>query len=51
MTALELRARPYVRRLFVVDISAPAVVYQRLGLTVGPLFARSDVVALDRARA
>jgi NAD(P)H-hydrate epimerase len=37
-------AREWVGTLHVADISVPKVVYDRLGLDVGPLFARSDVV-------
>lgn len=43
---LEPRARPYVGRLLVADISVPTVVYERLGLAVGPLFASADIVAV-----
>jgi NAD(P)H-hydrate epimerase len=37
-------ARAWVGALHVADISVPEVVYRRLGLQVGPLFARSDIV-------
>lgn len=37
-------ARRWVGALYVADISVPAVVYQRLGLGVGPIFAQSDIV-------
>jgi NAD(P)H-hydrate epimerase len=37
-------ARPWVGELYVADISVPEAVYRRLGLRVGPLFARDDVV-------
>jgi NAD(P)H-hydrate epimerase len=37
-------AREWVGDLYVADISVPEVVYQRLGLHVGPIFARSDIV-------
>jgi hypothetical protein len=33
-----------VGELFVADISVPEVVYRRLGLSVGPIFARADIV-------
>src|SRR5262249_62183992 len=37
-------ARPWVGGLYLADISVPDAVYRRLGLHVGPLFARDDVV-------
>ncbi len=37
-------ARGWVGNLHVADISVPQVVYDRLGLDVGALFARSDIV-------
>jgi NAD(P)H-hydrate epimerase len=37
-------ARAWVGELYVADISVPELVYQRLGLRVGPIFARSDIV-------
>lgn len=37
-------ARPFVGELFLADISVPEAVYARLGLRVGSIFARSDVV-------
>lgn len=40
------RARPYVGELFLADISVPPQVYAPLGMRVGPLFARSDLVRL-----
>lgn len=43
-------ADEWVGELFVADISVPELVYQRLGLHVGPIFALADVVpanALD----
>jgi hypothetical protein len=33
-----------VGQLFVADISVPPLVYRRLGLNVGPIFAASDIV-------
>jgi NAD(P)H-hydrate epimerase len=39
-------AREWVGNLYVADISVPQVVYDRLGLDVGALFARSDIVPL-----
>jgi NAD(P)H-hydrate epimerase len=33
--------------LYVADISVPEAVYQRMGLNVGPIFSRSDVIALS----
>lgn len=40
-------AREWVGALHLADISVPAGVYRRLGLEVGPIFGRSDIVALD----
>jgi NAD(P)H-hydrate epimerase len=40
-------ARPWVGRLHLADISVPEKVYRRLGLTVGPIFAESDIVPID----
>jgi NAD(P)H-hydrate epimerase len=37
-------AREYVGKLHVADISVPPVVYDRLGLDIGALFARADIV-------
>jgi NAD(P)H-hydrate epimerase len=37
-------ARAWVGDLYVADISVPEAVYRRLGLDVGPIFARSDIV-------
>ena len=37
-------ARDWVGNLYVADISVPQVVYDRLGLDVGALYARSDIV-------
>jgi NAD(P)H-hydrate epimerase len=42
-------ARAWVGELYVADISVPEVVYQRLGLRVGPIFARSDIVRASDA--
>jgi NAD(P)H-hydrate epimerase len=39
-------AGAYVGSLFLADISVPALVYQRLGLNVEHIFARSDIVAV-----
>ncbi len=40
-------ARPWVGRLHLADISVPEAVYRRLGISVGPIFARSDIIAVD----
>jgi NAD(P)H-hydrate epimerase len=40
-------ARPCVGKLHLADISVPAKVYRRLGLTVGPIFAESDIIPID----
>jgi NAD(P)H-hydrate epimerase len=37
-------ARAWLGALYVADISVPDVVYRRLGLSVGPIFARADIV-------
>jgi NAD(P)H-hydrate epimerase len=39
-------AREWIGELYVVDISVPDAVYRRLGLDVGPIFARADVVSV-----
>ena len=43
---IEPRARPYVGRLYLADISVPGAIYRRLGVAVDALFAGSDIVAL-----
>src|SRR5713226_5564351 len=40
-------ARPWVGKLHLADISVPEKVYRRLGLTVGPIFAASDIIPID----
>ncbi|HQU16149.1 MAG: NAD(P)H-hydrate epimerase [Chromatiales bacterium 21-64-14] len=42
-------AAPYVGELYLADIGVPAAVYQApsLGLTVGPLFAREEIIRLS----
>jgi NAD(P)H-hydrate epimerase len=40
-------ARPWVGQLHLADISVPEKVYRRLGLTVGPIFAESDIIPID----
>jgi NAD(P)H-hydrate epimerase len=39
-------ARPWVGKLHLADISVPEKVYRRLGLTVGPIFAESDIIPI-----
>jgi NAD(P)H-hydrate epimerase len=39
-------ARAWVGDLYLADISVPEVVYRRLGLSVGPIFAQSDIVGV-----
>jgi NAD(P)H-hydrate epimerase len=39
-------AKAWVGDLYLADISVPERVYQRLGLEVGPIFARSDVISI-----
>ncbi len=43
---LQSPAAGSVRELYLPDISVPASVYDRLGITVGTVFARDDVVAI-----
>ena len=40
-------ARPWVGKLHLADISVPEKVYRRLALTVGPIFAESDIIPID----
>jgi NAD(P)H-hydrate epimerase len=40
-------ARRWVGKLSLADISVPEAVYRRMGLAVGPIFARSDIVPVD----
>ncbi len=40
-------AWPWVGRLHLADISVPEKVYRRLGLTVGPIFAESDIISIS----
>jgi NAD(P)H-hydrate epimerase len=40
-------ARPWVGQLHLADISVPEKVYARLGLTVGAIFAKSDIVSIE----
>jgi len=44
---LEPAARPWVGELHLADISVPEQVYAQLGLTVGPIFARSDIIQIE----
>ncbi len=44
---LERTARPWVGELHLADISVPEQVYAQLGLTVGPIFARSDIIQIE----
>jgi NAD(P)H-hydrate epimerase len=39
-------ARSWVGQLYLADISVPEKIYRRLGLTVGPIFARSDIIPI-----
>jgi NAD(P)H-hydrate epimerase len=39
-------AREWVGELYVADISVPELVYRRLGLRVGPIFGRADIVGV-----
>jgi len=42
-----LAARSWVGHLFLADISVPEEVFRRIGLTVGPIFAESDIIPVD----
>jgi NAD(P)H-hydrate epimerase len=44
---VQLAAREWVGDLYLADISVPAQVYQRFGLEAGPIFAASDIVAVQ----
>jgi NAD(P)H-hydrate epimerase len=43
---LSAAAREWTGDLYLADISVPATVYRRLGLAVGPIFRRGDLVPL-----
>jgi NAD(P)H-hydrate epimerase len=43
---LQPAARSWVGDIYLADISVPDLVYQRLGLAVGPVFAEADVVPI-----
>jgi NAD(P)H-hydrate epimerase len=43
---LKPHAREWVGDLFVADISVPEEVYRQLGLVIGPLFARTDILSV-----
>jgi NAD(P)H-hydrate epimerase len=43
---LRAAAREWVGDLYLADISVPDLVYRRLGLVVGPIFAEADVVPI-----
>jgi NAD(P)H-hydrate epimerase len=40
-------ARAWVGQLHLADISVPERVYERLGLNVGPIFVRDDIIPID----
>ncbi len=42
-------ARAWTGELYLADISVPPAVYRRLGLAVGPIFRRQDVVLVEGA--
>lgn len=44
---LQPSARTWVGDLSLADISVPEAVYRRLGLTVGPIFSRVDIVPVE----
>ena len=43
---LQPAARAWVGSLYLADISVPEAVYRQLGLNVGPIFSRSDIVPI-----
>ena len=43
---LAASARPFVGQLYLADIGVPPELYQQMGLSVPPLFAAEEVVAL-----
>lgn len=44
---LTLQGRALAGAIFLADIGLPPSLYRRLGLDVGPIFARQEIVALD----
>lgn len=36
-----------VGKLYLADISVPALAYERLGISVGPIFARADIIPVE----
>lgn len=40
-------ARGWVGDLYLADVSVPELVYRRLGIAVGPIFAEGDIVPVD----
>lgn len=44
-----LMAPRLVGELFLADISVPPVVFERMGIELGPLFADDTIVAVARA--
>lgn len=44
---LTARGRAAAGALYLADIGLPPALYRRLGLSVGPIFARQEIVALD----
>lgn len=45
---LQPAAAPYVGELFLADISVPPELYARMGISVPPLFAESDIISVPR---
>lgn len=43
-------ARAVIGDLFLADISVPPLLYQRMGLDVGPLFTERDVIRVGAER-
>ncbi|GAB4456843.1 MAG: hypothetical protein OHK0041_21770 [Anaerolineales bacterium] len=46
---LQPAAAPYVGELFLADISVPPELYARMGVTVPPLFAESEIILVPRS--
>ncbi|MGH2348918.1 MAG: NAD(P)H-hydrate epimerase, partial [bacterium] len=47
MGLLVEEAKPFVGALYLADIGVPPGLYERLGLTVGPLFAGAEVLKIS----
>ncbi len=45
---INLVAAPFLGELYLADIGVPSVLYQRMGLNVGPIFSAGDVIYLRK---